>query len=44
MSGLCVKKFSIPNELVDSLHEGKNPSASDLDDAISASEEGDSDV
>jgi len=44
MSGLDVKKFSIPKDMLDSMHEGKSPSASDLYDAISASEpDGDSD-
>lgn len=42
MSGLNIKKFSIPKELVDSLQNGENPSASDLDKAISDSD-GDSD-
>jgi len=44
MTGLSIKKFIVPKDMIDSMHEGKYPSASDLDDAISASEEGDSDV
>lgn len=43
MAGLSVKKFTISSEMVDSLQNGENPSAADLDKAISDSEEGDSD-
>ena len=43
MSGLNLKKFTITSEIIDSLKEGKVPLSSDLDKAISASEEGDSD-
>lgn len=42
MAGLDVKKFSIPNEMLDLMQSGSNPSASDLDKAISESD-GDSD-
>ena len=42
MTGLSVKKFSIPDDMIDSIQKGSNPSASDLAKAISDSE-GDSD-
>jgi hypothetical protein len=43
MSGLNLKKFRISDEITNSLKEGKVPLSSDLDKAISDSEEGDSD-
>jgi len=43
MSGLNIKKFRVSDVIINSLKEGKTPSAADLDGAISASEEGDSD-
>jgi hypothetical protein len=42
MSGLDIKKFKISDEITNSLKEGKVPSSSDIDKAISDSE-GDSD-
>ena len=44
MSGLDIKKFKISDEITNLLKDGKVPLSSDIDKAISASEEGDSDV
>ena len=43
MTGLDVKKFTITSEIINSIKEGKVPLSSDLDKAISDSEEGDFD-
>lgn len=42
MSGIEVRKFTIPSEMLDAVHGGKVPSASDLAKAVS-DYEGDSD-